>query len=100
MVKIFNFWFILIFCMATAGFSQTANQTGKPINKFELRPSSRDYAPVRRGNANEKIQRSKLPTLRSSQADLKNKKLVKGNQKGKKRQGTANNIRRIRKANR
>ena len=100
MIKVFNFWFILTFCTATAGFSQTANQTEKPVNKFELRPSSRDYAPVRRGNANEEIQRCKLPTLRSRQADLKNKKLVNGNQKGKKRQGTANKIRRIRNANR
>ena len=100
MIRVSTIWLVLIFCMATAGFGQTTGIQDKPVKKFELRPSSRDYAPVRKGDANQRIQRSKMPTLKSQQAVIKNKNVVKGNQKGLRHKEAAKHIRKIRRTKR
>jgi hypothetical protein len=100
MIRVFTIWFVLIFCIAAAGFGQTTNIQEKPVKKFELRPSSRDYAPVRRGNAYQHIQRSKKPTGNSQQSVAKKKNVVKGEQKAPKRKEVAPAIRKNRRIKR
>jgi hypothetical protein len=88
--------FAFIFWFVAAGFGQTTDPQAKQLKKFELRPSSRDYAPVRRGNAYQRIERSKKPTLKSQQLQSKNKNGIKGEQKGNKRKHVAPSIRKNR----
>jgi hypothetical protein len=81
MNRILTVCFIIVFCLGSSVFAQTKEQQEKLIKKYEIRPSSRDYAPVRRGNDYQAIERSKTPTLKSQQIASKNKNIGKADQK-------------------
>jgi hypothetical protein len=98
MLKALTICFVFTFAFTIVGISQATDQQEKPVKKFELRPSSKDYAPVRRGNSYQPVIRSKTPTLKSQQIQTGKKNgSQSANKAGKRNRASA--IRRNRRIN-
>ncbi len=90
MIKVLTICFVFAFTHTTICQSQTTDQQENPVKKFELRPSSKDYAPVRRGNSYQPGIRSKTPTIKSRQIQAGKKNYSQaGNKAGKRNKAAA-----------
>jgi len=89
MIRFLLMSIVFILAIVVNGFGQNTDQQENPIKKFELRPSSKEYAPVRRGNAYQPVMRSKIPTVSSQQAQVNGRKTISQGNKNLRRNKAA-----------
>jgi hypothetical protein len=89
MIRILAICCVFIVFNVFAAVSQGTDPQESPLKKYTIRPSSKEYAAVRRGNSFQPVSRSKTPTLRSQQIQTDRRATLKPDRKNAKRNRVA-----------